>query len=136
MHAVLPPLQHACPEPPQAAHLSPVGETMQESPVMHSFWPLQQGWSAPPQAPQVPPPPSTSPVQTEPVWQLPPWQQAAPIAPQLSQTLLFAPGGLLQPSPALQVLLPQHGRPRLPQVPQAVTLPPSSVAVVKHCKVA
>ena len=84
----------------------------------------------------MPPPPSTSPVHTDPVWQLPPWQQAAPRAPQLSHVLLFWPGGLLQPSPALQVLFAQQGRPALPQMPHAVTPPPSGVAVVRHSRLA
>jgi hypothetical protein len=43
--------QQICPDAPHAgAHTSPVDETTQVSPVVHSFWPGQQAWLAPPHA--------------------------------------------------------------------------------------
>ena len=101
--------QHDWPEAPHVEHLSPVAEITHEKPVEHSFPLSQQAWSAAPHAVHIPTAPSTSSVQLKPVWQLPPMQQAAPAPPQGSQVLLFCPGGLLQPSPALQVSPPQQG---------------------------
>jgi hypothetical protein len=120
-------------EAPHAEHLSPVAETTHERPVVHSVPLLQQAWSAPPHGAHMPPPPSTWPAQLRPPWQLPPAQQAWFAPPQFSQVLLFAPGGLAHPSPALQPLFAQHGLPKPPQVPHAVTAPPSGPAVVRHC---
>jgi len=122
-------------EPPHAAHLSPVGETMQPRPVLHPVWVSQHGWSAAPHGVQVPPPASVSPVQRRPVWQLPPMQQAWPAPPHISHVLLVlpCPGGLLQPSPARQAgSVSQHRLPSAPQVVQMVDVPPSALGTLKH----
>jgi hypothetical protein len=119
---------------PQVEHVSPVAETTQERPVVHAVPPAQHAWSAPPHGLQVPPPPSTSPVQAKFAWQVPPGQHAWSAPPQFSQVLLFGPGGLLQPSPALHTLLLQHGVPKVPQLTHALTVPPSAFAVIKHSR--
>jgi hypothetical protein len=61
--ALLLPQQTWFAPPHAAAHLSPVADSTQVRPVVHSVAPGQHACPLPPHAEQVPPPPSTSPVQ-------------------------------------------------------------------------
>jgi hypothetical protein len=68
------------------------------------------------------------PVQAPPVWQLPPAQQAAPIAPQLVQLEGMPPPGALQPSPELQLAPAQQTWPDAPHCSHEVITAPSFMA--------
>ena len=96
-------------------------------PFWHGVVPAQQIWPLPPHELQLPAPPSARPPHARPLWQLLPRQQVCPRAPQVSQVAgVLAPGGLLHPSPVLQVLLGQHGWPAPPHALQM--LPPPVTA--------
>jgi hypothetical protein len=123
----LPVPQHGCPGPPQVPHLSSPGDETQLMPVWHALGPPQQICPLAPHALQLPAPPSARPPQARPDWQLLPGQHAWPAPPQVSQVAgVLLPGGLLHPSPLLQVLLAQQGCPVPPHALQ--TLPPPVTA--------
>lgn len=129
---VAPVPQHASPEPPQVSvHTLPEAPRAQERPlpqVPPPKPPGQQGCPEAPQALHVPVSLPFSVMQPRPLWQLLPPQQAAPLAPQLSQVPVEPhPFGASQPRPALQALLAQQGSPELPQ--RAQVRAPSSVEV-------
>jgi hypothetical protein len=105
---VVPVPQQAWPEPPQLLHTLPVVESEQVRPVVHAGLLGQQAWPEPPHNPQIPPASAPRPRQPMPLWQLPPAQHAAPLAPQLWQVAGWPPPGALQPRPALQVWLAQQ----------------------------
>jgi hypothetical protein len=127
---------------PQALHEAamPMPPPLQRRPaeqVPLPKLPGQQGWSAPPQAMQLPPMPFIAPTQRLPGWQFAPAQQAEPAAPQL----MHIPGpwpGSLQPRPALHVLLGQHRWPEpphgshiegMPLLPATQVFPATQLAV-------
>jgi hypothetical protein len=69
--------------------------------------------------------PIVAPVQTPPVWQTAPAQQARPTPPQFMQVLGIPPPGFAQPRPALQ---PSPGQQVSPAAPHGSQVAPPSPA--------